>query len=554
MSELENRAWSSIDQALKSRGFRFAATRGGQTSYRGRLSSGKTVVPIRIAIDDPLMMPPPQVFIEDEAIRGRIRAHVNEDDSFCYAEAQVEEYDLYNGGGAILRVLESVKTTLDQVLHGSTTDDLQREFIAYWKPETFLHSDLPSGFQGPAVSVDWVRDERHGKLVTTVDRAKRWQQPKSKTGSAFVIRVDRPLNTVMAGGPGKSLASLRAWLGSFVDDLGALNTALSSDVIDGGTLVVVAPNGSVGATFCWPEVAKIAFKKAPLVRRMRAIARGEAGMVLERSVTDSLALPDLVNARLAEPSALLGKSIAVVGAGAIGSRVCLELARCGAGAESSPLLIVDPDLYQAVNFPRHVLPISAVRTSKAQAMADEVRRLHPALTVEFAPLDVFKILQRVARYDLVIDATGSNPVGLRLNAEAFEARRQGNTFPPILHASIHGNGLAVQTVLVTPTAHACLKCLRPEHGEFKANPLKPGVQTQFTSAACGDGAHVTYAATAPALAAALVVQAVLEWADDPAAPGPRVRSRVLDPERANAPKDRSWGQDAQCPACGLRPE
>lgn len=67
----------------------------------------------------------------------------------------------------------------------------------------------------------------------------------------------------------------------------------------------------------------------------------------------------------------------------------------------------------------------------------------------------------------------------------------------------------------TRSAHACLKCLRPNHGELKANPLKPGVTTAVESGTCGDGAHINYAAPAPMLAATLVVQAALEWAAAP---------------------------------------
>lgn len=549
MTEFESIAWSSIHQALRSRDFRFLSTRQGVTAYAGNVRSGRVDVPVRLAIIDPLMMPPPKVFIEDAEVLARVGAHLNEDRSLCYAEAEVEEYDPYNAGGAVLRVLESVQCTLTQVLHSSAVKDLQREFVAYWKPDTYLYTDLPPGFSGPARSVDWKRGDRIGLVITCADRVKRWAVPKSRTGDAYVVRIDRPLNTAVGTGPGRSLASLRSWLQNFVDDADPLKLAFTSGIVDGGNLIIVAPNGTVGAAFSWPKLAELAFRKAPLVRRLRAIAQGEDKMTLEKSVANSLALPDLVNARLAAPSPLIGKIIAVIGAGSIGSRVCLELARCGAGQDDAPLMIVDPDNFQAVNFPRHVLPISAVRTSKAQAMAEEVRRLHPSLQVEALPEDVFKLLHKVAKCDLIIDATGSNPVALRLNAEAIAFRRSGGSFPPVLHAAIHGNGLAAQTVLVTPTDHACLKCLRPGHGVLKANPVKPGVPTEFSSASCGDGAHVTYAAPAPALAAALVVQAALEWAAKPADPGPRVRSRVLDLARTQAPKDRSWERDPNCPAC-----
>src|SRR5690606_25399776 len=208
-------------------------------------------------------------------------------------------------------------------------------------------------------------------------------------------------------------------------------------------------------------------------------------------------------------SPLIGLSIAVVGTGAIGSRVCMELVRCGAGQSDKPMTLIDHEIFVAANFGRHTLPISAGRSPKAAELVDEIKRLHRDLNVAAITSNVFGALGRLRDFDLIIDATGSNPVALRLNEEATSRRHSGEAFPPILHAAIHGNGAAVQTILVTGPKHACLKCLRPSHGLYKANPLKPGVKVAFESASCGDGAHIRYAASAPMMAAAVTVQAVL---------------------------------------------
>lgn len=549
MSVLATKAWASIHGALKSRGYVFAGRGRGVTRYGGVIQSGKTTVPVTLEIVDPLFTTMPKVCIEDETILKRIGAHLNADRSLCYAEAGVEEYDLYDAGGAALRALESAKTTLDQVLHSSAAADLQREFVAYWNPDTFLYTDLPPSFEGSAVCRVWKGVSGGPLIVTTQKKVSRWGGKTDETHPVFVLRTDRPLDTSKGPGPGRTLASLRAWLGNFVDDPVRIDKALSAPIADAGRLVLVAENGTVSASFAWPKVDSIAFAKAPPNRRARFIASNEGQMTMTRALADSVALPDLVNARLAEPSPLIGLAIAVVGAGAIGSRVCMELARCGAGQADKPMTVIDRELFMPANFGRHTLPVTAVRVAKASALADEIRRLHPDLKVTAITNDVFEVMRPLKDFDLIVDATGSNPVALRLNEEAAELRHGGDLFPPVLHAAIHGNGLAVQTILVADHKHACLKCLRPAHGVFKANPLKPGVQIKFEAASCGDGAHIRYAASAPMMAAALVVQAVMDWATDPADPGPRVRTRVLDPEQTNSLKDRSWGVEPGCPAC-----
>jgi len=526
-------------------------SRRGITRYRGDLRSGKTTVTIAVCVADPVMTSQPKIYVENSAIRRRLSAHLNADDSLCFAEKEVEEYDPYNAGGAILRVLESAKETLDQVLHASTLADRQREFVSYWNPDTYLYTDLPAGFFGRAQSCTWNKaGGRNSLVITTPERVQLWSRDESdELRQAYVLLSNRPFDIRRGGGPGKTLATLKAWVSHFVDDPETVAQAFAPALVDKGQIILAAENGVVVASFKWPEFAKIAYAKAPKDRRARSISHRESEMTLDRGLADSVALPDLVNGRLGAPSRLIGKAVAVVGAGAIGSRVCLELARSGAGQSQRPMLIIDSDRFSTANFGRHVLPVSAVRLAKANAVADEVRRLHPDLTVEGVVADLFRITGRLQDYDLVIDATGSTPVGLRLNDLAVTTRRLGKPFPAVIHAAIHGNGLAAQTVLVTGTAHACLKCLRPSHGKLRANPLKPGVATAFESGSCGDGAHINYAAPAPMLAATLAVQAALEWAAAPDAPGPRIRTRVLDLENTAPPKDRNWPVEPLCPAC-----
>jgi molybdopterin/thiamine biosynthesis adenylyltransferase len=326
----------------------------------------------------------------------------------------------------------------------------------------------------------------------------------------------------------------------------------AAEVAGGGLVAVIAPNGSIAARFEWPTVEATAFRNAPPQRRTAWIESHPEKMTLKRYDLKSVARLDLVNARLAAPSGLTSLKVAVIGAGAIGGRLALDLVRCGAGSPENALCLIDPDLLTEENLGRHVLGFEALRKPKVEAIAAEAKRFQPSVTVKAVPQSVLDCLPLLVGFDLIIDASGHNPLALRLNAHATEVRRT-RAFPPMIHAAVHGNGLAVQTILVTGPDHACLKCLRPGHGEFKANPIKPGVQTERVPATCGDGAYIPYAATAPAMAAALALQAALEWSANPAEPGPRTRTRLLSFAKTVAIRDKSWGRDVACPACGDTP-
>jgi molybdopterin/thiamine biosynthesis adenylyltransferase len=550
---LEESARAAVDRTLKGVGFRQVGLERGAPVYAGDVRSGRRSIPIKLILTDVLFTVPPTVRITDPAAAAQIPAHLDEAGEFCFVTRQLEEYDPYNAGGAVLRCLESVRETLDLVLHSNPQVDLEREFLSYWRADKSLYADLPHNFSGDA---DIRRSQGFAggfDLLVAPAQLAPWRPNLSDTSlvSAVVLRAVRPFVCAPDQFADGSLATFREWLAGFIPAQG-LKTVASAAEAD-RVLVVLADNGSIACRFLMPPLQQVAFAKAPAARRKAWIARHASDMTLVRFEIRPLDRSTLVNARLREPSTLEARSVSIVGCGAVGSRVVMDMVRSGAGAAGKPLILIDPDQLEAENLGRHILGVDAIGKPKVAAMAAEARRFHPAVDVQPIESDVLRCLHRIERCDLIIDATGHNPLALRLNAYATERRLGGGSFPPILHAAVHGNGLAVQTILVTASEHACLKCLRPGHGVFKADPIRPGQVTQTVPAACGDRAYIPYAAAAPAMAAALAVQAALEWSARPDAPGPRVRTRRLDLEKTVDIRDKSWGPDPACPACRKRP-
>lgn len=547
---LRRNARADIHIVLKARGFRQVRLERGAPVYEGEIRSGRRRVPIALHLIDPLMTEAPKVFVTDPAVRDEIDAHLAENGRLCYIETSLEEYDPYDGGGAILRCLESVRETLNLVLHGNPRTDLVREFPAYWDSGLPAYLDLPPQFEGVAVVTRRKADHGGGVLITDEAGRKRWggRLEAETINDAIVVAASSPFIADRTQRPGTTAASFRAWARGFVAH-DAFEAAFSAAIREDCLLVVTASNGAIGARFVRSPLFKKAFKAAPASRRIAWLMSHLDQLKVSRMSMSAIDLETVVDARLATKSPLKTLSIAVIGCGAIGGRVALDLARSGAGAGEAALVLVDPDLFNPENLGRHVLGVDAVGQFKVEALGKEVQRFHPSVRVTAIRRPVQDVLDRIARCDLVVDATGHNPLALRLNAEAISRRLDGRGFPPVVHAAIHGNGLAVQTILVDDDTHACFKCLRPEHGRFKANPLRPGQQTELAIAACGDGAHVPYAAAAPAMAAALTLLAVTEWAAAPDRPGPRVRTRRLDLDRTENLQDKSHGPSDDCPAC-----
>ncbi|NJL02992.1 MAG: ThiF family adenylyltransferase [Spirulinaceae cyanobacterium SM2_1_0] len=127
--------------------------------------------------------------------------------------------------------------------------------------------------------------------------------------------------------------------------------------------------------------------------------------------------PDRLQARGRFPSDIRASSIAIIGAGALGSTVAEILARCGV----ANILIVDHDDLEPGNLVRHTLIGADLGCNKATATAARLQGAAPmsSISAHAAMLPSGDRLQQLLEpFDIVIDCTGEDEV-LRRLAEAW---------------------------------------------------------------------------------------------------------------------------------------
>jgi molybdopterin/thiamine biosynthesis adenylyltransferase len=120
------------------------------------------------------------------------------------------------------------------------------------------------------------------------------------------------------------------------------------------------------------------------------------------------------------------------------------------------LTLFDKDMLTAENVHRHALGMQDVNQMKAIAMAQHLKRMFPHLSCEgFAE----EIEQRIGKteffapFDLIINATGNETLGLLLNELLYPQK-------PVLHCWLDPMGLGGHVVYVKPQPHrGCYRCL-----------------------------------------------------------------------------------------------
>ena len=151
--------------------------------------------------------------------------------------------------------------------------------------------------------------------------------------------------------------------------------------------------------------------------------------------------------------ALCSAKVLVIGAGGLGSPVCLYLAAAGVGT----LGIVDFDEVDLTNLQRQLLHTSqSIGELKVDSAEKSLRAINPDVTVSKHPerLTSDNALELLADYDIVIDGTDNFPTRYLLNDACVFLRK------PLIYGSIYR--FEGQTTVFDARRGPCYRCLYPE--------------------------------------------------------------------------------------------
>lgn len=162
-----------------------------------------------------------------------------------------------------------------------------------------------------------------------------------------------------------------------------------------------------------------------------------------------LRLPEVGEAGQA---ALLNASVAVVGAGGLGSSAALYLAAAGVGR----MRLIDFDSVELSNLQRQILHgTSRVGESKVESAATTITDLNPGVRLDLhdTRLEASNVLELLGNQDVIVDGSDAFPTRYLVNDAAIHLGT------PVVHGSIlRFDG---QATVFQPHQGPCYRCLFP---------------------------------------------------------------------------------------------
>lgn len=153
------------------------------------------------------------------------------------------------------------------------------------------------------------------------------------------------------------------------------------------------------------------------------------------------------------------KQVLIIGCGAVGSRIALNLALNGV----EKLTLIDHDTLSFENIARHICSMNDIDHNKAVAVEQHIKRRVPYVEIVSLPGDCMEIISStpdiIKGSHIVISATGDKTFNLMLN--------QSGISPATLYAWTELYGYASHSILVLPQSGGCLNCKLDHNLDFK---------------------------------------------------------------------------------------
>lgn len=193
-----------------------------------------------------------------------------------------------------------------------------------------------------------------------------------------------------------------------------------------------------------------------------------------------------LNKQIGNDTSIIGKKIAIIGAGSLGSYIAVELAKSGI----KNLSLYDPDIIEGENILRHQSDFGWCDCSKVDSLRYKLQKIHPEVIVKANKEYVTdEILERdMNEFDMLIFAVGNSDVQLLAN-RLFKREK---FLKPVLYVWLEAGGIDSHILSIDYSQEGCFECLyTDEKGNLINNKVNKMTEAQIEANVIRNGCGAT---------------------------------------------------------------
>lgn len=193
-----------------------------------------------------------------------------------------------------------------------------------------------------------------------------------------------------------------------------------------------------------------------------------------------------LNKQIGNDVSIIGKKIAIIGAGSLGSYIAVELVKSGI----KDLSLYDPDIIEGENILRHQSDFIWCGYSKVNVLRYKLQKIHPEIIVKANKEYVTdEILERdINEFDMLIFAVGSSDVQLLAN----KFLKKEKFLKPVLYVWLEAGGINSHIISVDYSQAGCFECLyTDEKGNLINNKVNKMTEEQIEENVIRNGCGAT---------------------------------------------------------------
>jgi molybdopterin/thiamine biosynthesis adenylyltransferase len=402
--------------------------------------------------------------------------HVEADGIFCLTPTTAAAASPVHIGHAIQLVREAVDA-YRQGKSGANRDDFLKEFATYWQLGQSCANAVELWLDDLNTSqpIRIVTDGSYMYAGETREKLQKWLENRDvgieRVEHGLFVRLTVPLYPEQYPATSDDLVALVASAGGGALELLARSIKLKRSLVVllgfeyGGQIIVGASFTQIESRFPHPRNQGQQFIAAPSKRDITdsyLLARLEMARFPVYRCGATRADSRYLNTRTAGhvPQEIRTISIGIIGCGAVGGTIALQLAQSGVHR----LTLIDGDILRVENVGRHELNGSYIGQAKANALRSEIFSRFCDYDIKAVPKSWEAAFAEdravLEECDLIICATGDWLSDAHLNSVAL-----GELGIPVLFCWVERFALAGHGVLVMPGG-ACLQCVKNEFGDF----------------------------------------------------------------------------------------